>query len=569
MELGRDKKTEMDLFVFRDPIKAFFDSRIDAKTPLPAGLQVLVVDDEPFVCDAIKTMLTFDGQNVQTANTGKEALNLCQQKAFDVVITDFAMPGMKGNELGCTLKTRNPNQPVIMITAYAEMLQSTGKPLFGIDFVVSKPFGLEHLRQAFAHVLPRPLKVGDEEWMAVFKSQGCLLMLNETANAYRAIVDLMRSPSDLAQIMIRHKAKNLLITYLDSLQTENELCEKTNKLGQQFVTLTRFCERVRSTENQPFAQYLGQVVEDFSKEHDAIKLECELTPLLDKVEWNSNTVALLSLIVCELMDNAAESLKGRGEIQLRVAILLTKRSLFIKVKDNGPGVSKDAVDKIFRQSFSSRGPGRGLGLHLIKEGSLKLGGNVEYTFEDGAAFKVSIPIPADEAWSRLVSYANSLRNTGAENRRSRPVQVVVSYSHRDEALRRRLDANLKLLQNQGLISIWNDRKIMPGDVWESVIEEEFQNADIILLLVSADFLASDYCQNMEVRIALRKHSHAESSLIPVIVRACDWKEAVFGKFQALPKDGKPITSWANRDEAWSDVAVGIRKAVVELRRNAS
>lgn len=116
--------------------------------------RILVVDDEPFVCDAVKMMLAFDGHTVEVAGSAKEALAKMDQAQFDVVITDFAMPEMKGTDLAVAIKKRNPKQPVILITAYAEMLQSTGNPLTGVDFVVSKPFLLENLREALAKVLP-------------------------------------------------------------------------------------------------------------------------------------------------------------------------------------------------------------------------------------------------------------------------------------------------------------------------------------------------------------------------------------------------------------------------------
>lgn len=115
---------------------------------------ILVVDDEPFVCEAVKMMLAFDGHTVETAGSGKEALALFAEGKFDVVITDFAMPTMKGDELAAAIKTRSPNQPVIMITAYAEMLKGSGNPLPGVDFVISKPFLLEDLRRAITRVVP-------------------------------------------------------------------------------------------------------------------------------------------------------------------------------------------------------------------------------------------------------------------------------------------------------------------------------------------------------------------------------------------------------------------------------
>src|SRR5579859_6828014 len=97
--------------------------------------RILVVDDEPFVCDAVKMMLAFDGHTVETANSGKDALELLEKKKFDVVITDFAMPAMKGDELAAAIKARCPGQPVVMITAYAEMLQASGSTLNGVDFL--------------------------------------------------------------------------------------------------------------------------------------------------------------------------------------------------------------------------------------------------------------------------------------------------------------------------------------------------------------------------------------------------------------------------------------------------
>jgi len=120
----------------------------------PPKKRILVVDDEPFVCDAVKMMLAFDGHDVVTANDAKEALSVFDKGSFDLVITDFAMPGMKGDELATAIKARSPHQPIIMITAYAEMLQSSGKKMPGVDFLVSKPFLLEHLREAIITVLP-------------------------------------------------------------------------------------------------------------------------------------------------------------------------------------------------------------------------------------------------------------------------------------------------------------------------------------------------------------------------------------------------------------------------------
>ena len=120
--------------------------------PITPPRRILVVDDEPLVCDAVKMMLTFDGHDVETASNGKDALAIFDQGKFDIVITDFAMPTMKGDELAAAIKSRSPNQPVVMITAYAEMLQTSGNPMAGVDYMISKPFLLDNLREAIAKV---------------------------------------------------------------------------------------------------------------------------------------------------------------------------------------------------------------------------------------------------------------------------------------------------------------------------------------------------------------------------------------------------------------------------------
>ncbi len=116
--------------------------------PTIAPRRILVVDDEPFVCDAVRMMLVFDGHQVDTAGSGREALDLFDKGRYDLVITDYAMPEMKGDQLAQMLKSRVPGQPVVMITAYAEMLNLNKNPLHGVDHVISKPFLLENLREA-------------------------------------------------------------------------------------------------------------------------------------------------------------------------------------------------------------------------------------------------------------------------------------------------------------------------------------------------------------------------------------------------------------------------------------
>ncbi len=119
-------------------------------TPLSPKRQVLVVDDEPAVANVMEMMLRFEGHEVQTVPGAREALALLEESRFDFIITDYSMPEMKGDELAAIIKQRWPKQPVIMLTAHAEMLKGSGKTLGGIDALINKPFLLEDLRTAMA-----------------------------------------------------------------------------------------------------------------------------------------------------------------------------------------------------------------------------------------------------------------------------------------------------------------------------------------------------------------------------------------------------------------------------------
>lgn len=148
------------------------------------------------------------------------------------------------------------------------------------------------------------------------------------------------------------------------------------------------------------------------------------------------------------------------------------------------------------------------------------------------------------------------------------VTLFYSYAHKDEELRNELDKHLHLLKRQGLITSWHDREIRAGDDWASEIDSHLESAQIILLLISADFLASDYCYGVEMKRALERHFTGEARVIPIILRPVDWKhELILSSLQALPTDGKPVTTWSSSppyDAAFEDIAQGIRKVVEAL-----
>ncbi len=145
------------------------------------------------------------------------------------------------------------------------------------------------------------------------------------------------------------------------------------------------------------------------------------------------------------------------------------------------------------------------------------------------------------------------------------VKLFLSYSLKDQHFANQLMKHLTLLQRQGVLDVFYDREIRTGSEWANEIGLALEEAQIILLLISADFLASDYAYDMEVRRAIAKHENGEAIVIPVVVRPVDFQESPFEKMQVLPRDGRPISQWPSQDEAWLDVVNGIRNAIGQLQ----
>jgi len=214
--------------------------------------------------------------------------------------------------------------------------------------------------------------------------------------------------------------------------------------------------------------------------------------------------------------------------------------------------------------------------------ALGAGRTVEFAFEVGcSAVELSgmgdgsIPVllqkkSSNEPLPQSISTSLPLGEGGPETSVSivsnnQAVEVFFSYSHEDENLRNHLAKHLSTLKRQGVINDWHDREISAGSEWANVIDTHIKSAQIILLLISANFLASDYCYNTEAMQALERHELGEAIVIPIILKPVDLEGLPFNKLKILPNDGKPITSWSNQDEAFLNVIQGIRGAIENLK----
>ncbi len=144
------------------------------------------------------------------------------------------------------------------------------------------------------------------------------------------------------------------------------------------------------------------------------------------------------------------------------------------------------------------------------------------------------------------------------------IEIFLCYAHEDEELQQRLVKQLRSLQHQDLVSLWYDRNISAGSEWESEINAHLDTAQIILVLVSPDFMDSHYCYSIEMERAIERHKQANAHVIPIILRPTEWQTSPLKNLNALPKDAKPVTLWKNRDVAFLDIAKGIREVAEML-----
>jgi len=139
-------------------------------------------------------------------------------------------------------------------------------------------------------------------------------------------------------------------------------------------------------------------------------------------------------------------------------------------------------------------------------------------------------------------------------------KLFISYSHADADLLGELRVHLRPHERNGVIEPWFDGYLIPGDDFDAEVRRSLARSDFIALLVTPRFLASDYCVDVEMEDAVRRHLSGEARVVPIIARTCGWRETFLKKLLATPKDGLPITKWPDQDEAWDMVAGDLAKA---------
>jgi hypothetical protein len=148
------------------------------------------------------------------------------------------------------------------------------------------------------------------------------------------------------------------------------------------------------------------------------------------------------------------------------------------------------------------------------------------------------------------------------------ISIFISYAHADEDMKTELDKQLAPLKRSGKIETWNDRQLVAGQEWDEVIITELNQSEIILLLISADFIASQYIWDKELATAMKRHEAGTAHVVPIIIKNCLWQEMPFAKLQALPQNAKPVAAYDLKEDAYTEIAVSINKLVNSMLKTA-
>lgn len=221
-----------------------------------------------------------------------------------------------------------------------------------------------------------------------------------------------------------------------------------------------------------------------------------------------------------------------------------------------------------RKLYSNVHPSWPEGARLLFEFSSKIPEDLNfqhYLYEHGWNFDESARLFAQINRSDiLVEFLNTILSP-ANRSDLESTDIFISYAHGDEDYRIELEKHLSILKRLGMITTWHDRMITPGTEWKEEIDNNIERARLIILLISENFISSNYCYGVELKRALERHENGSAMIIPVILKPVDWEGAPFAKFQMLPTDARAVSLWQNRAEAFTNVTQGIRKAIIQIK----
>ena len=356
--------------------------------------KILVVDDDELILVAFSQQLArcLPKYQIVTAKSSEDALQKFNRDRYAAAFVDLVMPGENGMQLTEALTKIDSEIPVIMISGYSitkervrEFLSSGGL------MCLQKPTSLMDLTNTLALIFlaSPPLAFRSKIQLICDAPEDLLFYIQRISQSFNLILNQLPKPDDVAHGLLRHKAKHIVRDLVDSLRPGTQALDVITNASRQLQTIIKLARPVSRVKIVDFEGYLNRLIEDFSRINQKISFSISNDfpkKNLDVSSFGTITV----LILCELIDNAIEAINERGSINIRVTFLDTTGLLGIEVQDDGPEIPEEILKDIFKEGQSSKGPGRGLGLYLVREAASLCHGDVTCLYDKGMVFKVSL-----------------------------------------------------------------------------------------------------------------------------------------------------------------------------------
>ncbi len=352
--------------------------------------RILIVDDELPVLDSIRMILKPIGKdNVVTASSGREALEVFEPGKFLAVVTDLKMPGMGGYEVTSSLIKRDPGIAVVMVTGYGS--DSSARRFIGLGGVVyiSKPFEVGGLLQALGLAIQIGGTSGILNNLRLICDDpiGLMLSLEEISTELNYILRLVPDAKDPVHGLLRHKARHIGMDIIPHLTPGGDVV-RFIKVGLLQLSCIKRLARAIVTETLGPEEHLNILISDLEKENPNLQIEFRCS--LEGLPREKRLFTAATMVLCELLDNSITALKERGKIQADLYYERSRRVLRIRVRDDGRGVDPAIESILFQEGVTTRGEGRGLGLALVRRTCELFHGEVTYVFDNGAVMTATL-----------------------------------------------------------------------------------------------------------------------------------------------------------------------------------
>ena len=389
---------EDEALEFRQGLAEYIYGQPQRAGSVEIGIQrrLLIVDDDSSVREMLEMIVQKHFQNVEvvTAADGASALEIMKRGAFDVVVTDIVLPGIFGWELAQRILQSNPETRVIAMSGYfTETSKVQGFYENGGFRYHPKPFSLETLvvtlEMAFEGRIPCLL----QKLSQICYDPGPLLHnIQDLSDSVHFILMHARKEGHIAHTLLRHKLKHTIADLLKCVGTERNFAKRVQAVNSQAKSLCRLAWATAKASESAFPTFLRQYVTDLQKEHQGVKILLRVETAAVGIVNGSGVETILALVICELLDNAISAVGTEGFISVNISHLRSTSQISIVVQDNGQGIASADQSSLFTEGFSTKGAGRGLGLHLIQEAVHQFRGKITYKTLDGACFSVVIPL---------------------------------------------------------------------------------------------------------------------------------------------------------------------------------